>query len=63
MKLLLISDEGRQLACVDDVPNAEERNPAQVFALLDLVERLLESASRSHKPVASLESVAATDGV
>jgi hypothetical protein len=46
MKLLLITDEGRQLACIDDLPNGEDRNPAQVFALLDILERILETGWR-----------------
>ena len=46
MKLVLISDEGRQLACVDNLPNGQDRDPAQAFALLDVVEKLLETGWR-----------------
>ena len=46
MKLLLVTDEGRQLACVDNLSGSENRNPAQVFELLDLLERLLEAGQR-----------------
>jgi hypothetical protein len=46
MKLLLMSDEGRELACVDDLPNGQDRNPAQMFALLDALEKLLETGWR-----------------
>ncbi len=53
MKLILISNEGRQLACVDNLPSSESRNPAQVFALLDLLERLLETGQRGGRETGS----------
>jgi len=46
MKLLLINDAGSPVACFDDFQQYAGRSPAQTFALLDLVEKLIESVDR-----------------
>ena len=46
MKLLLLNDAGSPVACFDDFQQYAGRSPAQTFALLDLVEKLVESVNR-----------------
>jgi hypothetical protein len=43
MKLLLLNDAGSPVACFEDFQQYAGRSPAQTFALLDLVEKLIES--------------------
>lgn len=46
MRLLLLNGAGHPLACFEDFQRYADRSPAQVFALLDLVEKLIKTASR-----------------
>jgi hypothetical protein len=44
MRVVLFNDEGQSIASFDHVLRSDD--PAQAFAVLDLVEKLLESARR-----------------
>ncbi|HEY7680250.1 MAG TPA: hypothetical protein VIC04_06985 [Terriglobia bacterium] len=55
MKLLLINDAGSTVACFDDLQQYADRSPAQAFALLDLVEKLIESLNRDSGEQVDLE--------
>jgi hypothetical protein len=53
MKLLLINDEGKPLAASEDFSQYDDRSPAQLCALLDVLEKLLESATRERGEASS----------
>ncbi|MBI4461105.1 MAG: hypothetical protein HY648_13745 [Acidobacteria bacterium] len=55
MKLLLLNNEGRPVASLNDLEQYDVRSPAQVFALLDLLEKLIETAKRDHCDVGSTQ--------
>ena len=59
MKIVLINDEGQSIASFESPLRPEDRSPAQAFALLDLLEKLLESARRDRGEVEAGESRAA----
>ena len=44
MRIVLFNDEGRSIASVEHSPQSDDSSSAQAFAVLDLVEKLLESA-------------------
>ncbi|MBI3896256.1 MAG: hypothetical protein HY313_10045 [Acidobacteria bacterium] len=55
MKLLLVNNEGHPVASFDDLERYDVRSPSQVFALLDLVEKLIETAKRDHRDAGSAQ--------
>ena len=64
MKLLLINREGHPVACLEDLEKYDGRSPGHVFALLDLLEKLIATAKgcseaskqRTNGEVSCLES-------
>ena len=62
MRVVLFNDEGQSLGSFEHVVRSEDRIPAQVFALFDLVEQLLESATRSGGEVVPAAPLRARDG-
>ena len=51
MKLLLLNNEGHPVACFDHLERYDVQSPAQVFALLDLVEMLIKTAKQDREEV------------
>ena len=49
MKLLLINREGHPVACLEDLEKYDGRSPGHVFALLDLLEKLIATAKGMQK--------------
>jgi hypothetical protein len=52
MRVVLFNDDGQSIGSFEHEVRSDDRSPAQAFALLDLVEQLLESATRSREEVA-----------
>jgi hypothetical protein len=62
MKIVLINDQGQSIASVNHIVRAGDPNSIQAFALLDLIERLLESAvaEGGKQPAAATAKIEAT---
>jgi hypothetical protein len=59
MRVVLFNDEGQSIASFDHVLRSDDRNPAQAFAVLDLVEKLLETARRDRGETTAIPHPAA----
>lgn len=44
MKLLLVNDSGEPVACLHDVEGYDAHDSSKVFAMLDLLERMIATA-------------------
>jgi len=64
MKLLLVNNSGEPVACLHDVEGYDTHDSNQVFAMLDLVERMIatakenETATGPHRPFPAIRSSA-----
>lgn len=57
MKLLLISDSGEQVACLQNVEEYGVKDSNRVFAMLDVLESLIAAAKGGHGKVGKQQSL------